>query len=328
MSKLSLRDRTRRLVASASTFKKETASVRFILKDLTGNSKDATKVKIKLDSILQLQSELHSTLSMVKSGTEASMIYKIANLGTSKVSPSQVAKMLRSYIDSGAPDVKKALAVLGAVKMSKNGCCTLTTDSKDVVDKSDSAIAAKNAAASQQVTVSGPLTVQGSVELAMTLPSGVTADTFVQDATAKQGIEAGIASKLAVPASWVSATLSVKTGGRRLSTSATIKVDFTVTIPSTQNAGTAKSSTDILAAIDDADSNALSKTAWASSITTALNQATSATYAATVSAVQKGSTSTTTTATATNAPGATSSAATMMTSTTIFVVTAAIMAGN
>jgi len=128
----------RRLAANVVTDgKRQTASVRFTLENLVSGitGKDTPKVKVKLDSILQLQPTLQSELTMVKSGTEASMMYKITNLGSSKVAPSQVAEKLRGYLNSGTTSTKTALATLGTVKLGTSGCCTLSTDVKTVVDK-------------------------------------------------------------------------------------------------------------------------------------------------------------------------------------------------
>jgi len=95
-------DGARRLVQNKiATGKQQTATLTFTLKDVKSGTKDTAKVKVKLDSILQLQPELKTTLSMVASGTEASMRYKITNLGASKVTPLQVAEKLRGYLNSG-----------------------------------------------------------------------------------------------------------------------------------------------------------------------------------------------------------------------------------
>jgi len=121
----------RRLETSAGS--RQTAGISFTLQDLKGG--DVANVKVKLDSTMMLQSELKSTLSMVKSGSVASMMYKVTNLGTSKVAPSVVTDKLRGYLNSGHSGTKTVLSVLGTVKLGPKGCCSLTQKVKAVVDK-------------------------------------------------------------------------------------------------------------------------------------------------------------------------------------------------
>jgi hypothetical protein len=127
--------KARRLLQN-SVASKQTATITFTLKSLKGAAKDVPTAKANVDSVLQLQSELQTTLSMVVSGTEASMIYKVTNLGTSAVKPSQVTEKLRGFLNSGDSKVKTALAGLGTVKLGAKGCCVLSTNVKTVVDKS------------------------------------------------------------------------------------------------------------------------------------------------------------------------------------------------
>jgi len=267
----------RRLVqSSVSSGDKQTASVTFTLKDLKGTSKDAPTAKVKIDSILQLQSELQATLSMVVSGKEASMIYKITNLGISQVAPSQVAEKFRGFLNAGDPSTKSALAPLGTVKLGAKGCCTLSTDVKTVVDKTPTTTTtttttttsttttsttttsttttlttvAKDTTVAKATTVitttvKAPTVVVGKVVFDVDLPANLTAANFVKDPKVKKGVEKGIATRLNVSADWVKATLTIATG-RRLSSSrllakASINVDFKITIPPTASASQSES---------------------------------------------------------------------------------------
>jgi len=151
---------------------RQTSSLSFTLTDLKGTSKDAAAVKVKLDSILQLQAALKSTFSMVKSGTQASMLYKITNLGTSTVAPSKVAGMLRGYLNSGNKDVKTALASLGTVKLGKKGCCSLSSSVKAVVDKSKSL--AVNKKEKKAADVAKAKAQKGTIASTSTAPATVT----------------------------------------------------------------------------------------------------------------------------------------------------------
>jgi len=112
---------------------RQTAGISFTLQDLKGG--DVANVKVKLDSTMMLQSELKSTLSMVKSGSVASMMYKVTNLGTSKVAPSVVTDKLRGYLNSGHSGTKTVLSVLGTVKLGPKGCCSLTQKVNPIFDK-------------------------------------------------------------------------------------------------------------------------------------------------------------------------------------------------
>jgi len=147
----------RRLAAVKVSASRQTSSLSFTLNNLKGTSKDAAAVKVKLDSILQLQGELKSTFSMVKSGTQASMLYKISNLGTSAVAPSKVADKLRGYLNSGNKDVKTALATLGTVVLGKKGCCSLSSDVKAVVDKTTTKAQKKVIAEQKKTTTKAPV---------------------------------------------------------------------------------------------------------------------------------------------------------------------------
>merc|ERR1719261_1922300 len=74
---------------------------------------------------------------MIKSGSEAQMTYKVQNLGESNVAPVQVAEQLQSFINSKNTNTINALNLLGKVKTSGSGCCTVSTESQQVVDKTE-----------------------------------------------------------------------------------------------------------------------------------------------------------------------------------------------
>jgi hypothetical protein len=276
----------RRLVATqVVSGQRQTASLKFVLKDVVGTPKDAPKVKVKLDSILMLQPQLKSTLSMVISGSEqASMTYKITNLGASAVKPSAVADKLEFYLNSNHPPVKSALAVLGVVKLGDKGCCTQSEVKKAVVDYSLTGKkippTTTTTTTARTTTSIGPSKVMGSIELNVTLASGVTPASFVKDPDVKTGVEKGIAQKLGVGASWVSVTLTVvSSAGRRLTTSsvAQVKVDFIITVP--LGAPASKSASSLTEVIKNGGSE---KNLWESALGDAISKETSATYSVNV----------------------------------------------
>jgi len=92
-------------------------------------------------------------------------------------------------------------------------------------------------------TVKAPTIVIGKIRFEVELPANVTAASFVKDAGVKKGVEKGIAKKLGVLAEWVNATLTLGNrrlaetrhlaGGFRSQASASIQVDFVVTVPAT-----------------------------------------------------------------------------------------------
>jgi len=113
-----------------------------------------------------------------------------------------------------------------------------------------------------------PTVVTGTIKFDVQLPATVTAESFVKDAGVKKGVEKGIAKKLDVPPSWVSATLTV--GSRRLAQTRklgkhlhkpSINVEFKVTIYSTakatQSAAAVQSS--LTSATKESDKNAWGK---------------------------------------------------------------------
>jgi len=126
-----------RRLAAITTGTKQSASLSFTLMSLTIDAESKTNdVKVALDSIFQLTAAHQSTLTQVMSEGEASMMYKVWNLGAVAVSPQAITQKVQSAIDAKQTDVKTALAPIGAVKYGGSGCCTLNIDVKTIVDKS------------------------------------------------------------------------------------------------------------------------------------------------------------------------------------------------
>ena len=56
-------------------------------------------------------------------------------------------------------------------------------------------------------TITTVITILGALEFDVTLPTGVTATDFVNNANVKKGVEQGIAIVLAILSDWVNAVL-------------------------------------------------------------------------------------------------------------------------
>jgi hypothetical protein len=157
-------------VKVASTTK-QTATLKFTLKDLTtGAKKTAVQTaQVKLDSLLQVLPSHHATLTMQKAtgATEASMTYTIYNQGSSKVTPKRVAENLKDNLNSKNPDYVSALAPLGTVKLGTSGCCQLTMKSQTVTDTGTSLTTAAPPAPTPGTTVE----VEGAASFATPLHS-------------------------------------------------------------------------------------------------------------------------------------------------------------
>jgi hypothetical protein len=129
-----VKGKSRRLTGALQVGDKQMASLSFTLKQLVSSSTDSSKMKVKLDSILQLTPQLKSTLVIKIKGSgatsEASMQYKVTNQGVSTVAPKKVTSKLREMLNKRDVGVKKVLAALGKVKMGKQGCCSSATQSK------------------------------------------------------------------------------------------------------------------------------------------------------------------------------------------------------
>jgi len=73
---------------------------------------------------------------MVVSGVEASMSYKITNLGAVTVSPQKMGTKLVEFINTGNTQMKTALKPIGVAILGTGGlCCSTNVDLKTVVDK-------------------------------------------------------------------------------------------------------------------------------------------------------------------------------------------------
>jgi len=263
------------------------------------------KVKVHLDSILQLQPELQSTLSMVVVDDEATMRYKITNLGASKVMPSTVASKLREFLNANKKDTANALAPIGTVKLGPSGCCTLSTGSKVIVEQTTASSIIDAPTTTTTVTAPMVTEIQGTIHMQVTMPSGVTADDFVDNADVKRGVAKGIAAKLeGVTDSMISVRLSVD-NSRRLSsperrlTSANIIVNYAILVPdSMSDDSLQKIETDLANA--DAD-----EASWSSSIGDAISEETLTAFTVVVSSIPDAETATrrSTTTTTTADPG-------------------------
>jgi len=130
---------TRRLAQAATVSTKEKSQITFVLTSLKGTATQVPKVKIQVDSILQLTSTLQSELKMAVTGTgntqEATMIFAVSNLGSSTVSPALVSGKLRDLLNAKDPATTAAFAPLGTVKLGPKGCCSIATDVTKVVEK-------------------------------------------------------------------------------------------------------------------------------------------------------------------------------------------------
>lgn len=118
---------------------------------------DTPAVKVKIDSLLQLQPQLESTLSYVVSGSTASLVYTIANVGASTVTPSQVAEKLKSFLKAGTSSIKSALSSLGSTIAT---CCTMSTDVKTMADKASDALKALVSTTNPSSMVAGTSSVR------------------------------------------------------------------------------------------------------------------------------------------------------------------------
>jgi len=125
---------TRRLAEASQIGQKETSSVNFALNNLATTSMDTSQIKPKLDSILQINQQLETSLIARLTGSGSSqavsMQYKVTNLGASTVLPSTVTDQLRTYLNTENVAVKQALSGLGVVTLGARGCCSLSTVSK------------------------------------------------------------------------------------------------------------------------------------------------------------------------------------------------------
>merc|ERR1719265_1513954 len=74
---------------------------------------------------------------MIKSGAEAQMTYRVSDGVELNVAPVTVAEQLQNYINSANTNTINALNLLGKVKTSGAGCCTVSTESQQVVDKTE-----------------------------------------------------------------------------------------------------------------------------------------------------------------------------------------------
>lgn len=140
----------------------------------------------------------------------------------------------------------------------------------------EAAPACKSAATCSQVAANTgfttvPMEFAGNVYMAVTLPDGNTADAFVKETTVIKGVRSGVAAKVGCAASWISLSLAVASGGRRLATiSFNIDVEYTITIPSGSTEAKLSSVKAALAASTASD--AAGRTAWSSTITTELEK--------------------------------------------------------
>jgi len=144
-------------------------------------------------------------------------------------------------------------------------------------------------------TVEPPTTtaVLWNMKLDVTLPSGVSAASFVKDAQVKKGVEKGIAIKLEISADWVKAVLTLaKVVRRRLSSAAGINVNVAISIPKAP--GSSNFASSLRATLQKANS-ASEKIAWGSAIATSVSMETGKVHkVALESAVLSGPTMTTT----------------------------------
>jgi hypothetical protein len=260
----------RRLSLQLAVGDKQTASVSFTLNELVSSpSTDSSKMKIKLDSILQLTPQLKSTLviKLPAGSGEAKMQYTVTNQGVSSVTPKKVTSKLAEFMNKKDTSVSKVLAALGKVKMGSQGCCSSASKSKKV-----SAGTGTTAAAGMTGTGTGTTTTaaggmtgtgtgagssgNGTQQQAVTY-TGVAKLTvtntsrFMADMAAQNVVKASIASHANVTVSQVDPCTFSVDGGRRLSeeasvedenvnsrqlqTTGTIRVDFTITLPATMS---------------------------------------------------------------------------------------------
>jgi hypothetical protein len=299
---------TRRLVQSSANTQQK-SSITFTLDNVIGTAANVPKVKVQVDSHLQLPSSLKTELKITMGTGTASMIYSCTNLGTSLVTPASVTGKLRDLLNAKDPTMKTVFAPLGTVKLGPKGCCSLATDIKTVVEK-----VAKTTSTTERPTTttkkpttttvvttvvtttvvnSGATpaptpaeTLTGKVEMAVTLPDGVNATTFLADPKVKAGVKNGIADSLNCSPTWVVITglsLDDHDHGRRLGghTGATaVVVDYVVTVPGDQVATKAEA---IKTTLGDASTDGMA--AMSAKLTTAINTETGQTYTAAVSSV-------------------------------------------
>jgi len=200
----------RRLAALAAG-SKQTVTVSFTLKSLTTAGKTKTGfVKTNLDSLLQLTGSHQSSFSMVVSGSEASVTYKVWNLGAVKVSPQIIATLLVKEISTTNTAMKSALAPIGVAVLGSggSGCCSVTVDLKTVVDKSNKAQKALLVSTGTTGTTGG--TTGGNTTKAIAYTKVEGSLTVVAAGLTKAQIEAAsktsLALHFAVDASKVTAT--------------------------------------------------------------------------------------------------------------------------
>jgi hypothetical protein len=226
---------------------KQTATLSFTLHQLVSTSTDGSKIKQNLDSILQLQPSLSSTLTIKIQGSgataTASMQYKVQNVGSSSVEPQQVTTKLKDLLNSQGKSVTRALSVLGVVKLGTRGCCSSATQAKQLaVSDAGSGSGSNpsggggnqnpnpNAPSGQTQTVTGSFT--------MTVDNVAS---FVNDTTAVTAVKNSIANQASISASVVAVQLvqlrrlresssQEKDSLRRL-TSGSARADYTITLP-------------------------------------------------------------------------------------------------
>jgi len=255
-----------RRLAQIAIGSKQTSTLSFTLQNLVSTSTDGLPIKVKLDSALQMQPCLSSKLTITIKGSgasaEASLQYKVSNVGSCKVQPQAVTDQLKDWLNQKNTQIKQILAVMGTVKLGSQGCCSTTSQSKTLPG-----------AASISTTAAAPEPEPGSESTTPTTTTGVAptlgppgppgppptpepasnqirtakgsltmsvndVDTYVNDANAKDAVATGIANTIGVQKSMASVDFTKlrrlhsdqETSLRRLASGA-VRADYTVTLP-------------------------------------------------------------------------------------------------
>jgi len=136
-----LLSQVKRRLAAVASGSKQTVSVSFTLINLAGDKTTRGKklpgVKVKLDSLLMKQPSIETVLSKIETKTSAAMMYKIRNLGATKVSPSKMGDTFKRMVDAKDKDLINALEDIGKVQYGKSGCCTISADLSYVINKAE-----------------------------------------------------------------------------------------------------------------------------------------------------------------------------------------------
>jgi hypothetical protein len=254
---------------------RQTSTLQFTLKDLKAN-RDSQAVKAQLDDLLQIKDEHQTTLSMTEKDAKATVTYSVTNLDKTTVEPVQITAKLKGYLDTKSTGAVNALSSAGKI----NTCCQSSTSVATVVEENAKAVAkvetgpvkvdvttgkptTNETTKEKTATGASPTILQGHMTSEVTLPAGVTVDSYIADPKVVAGYQKGIATHLGVTESYVAVTLSkarrLSAGARVLSEKAKVKAEYTITIPASDSAMATAASTK-LAASDVADKLSTSAT--------------------------------------------------------------------